>query len=125
MTNPITISASSALPSGVKFSTYRQEVYRVLRNTSIFLPCTQKAELISFMSWRMKISGYPIGFRLQAIRGGIIRHLKLVKRVAMGLTDLHRSREVILQSKESKHSAMFRTGLCYMCLLPQGHNLPT
>ena len=43
MTNPITISASSALPSGVKFSKYRQEIYRVLRNIFISLPWTQKA----------------------------------------------------------------------------------
>ena len=107
MTNPVTIPANSALPNGIKFSTYRQEVYRVLRNTSVSLPWSEKAELLSYMSWRMKISGYPTGFRLQALRGGLMGHLKLMNRVSKGLTDLHRSKEAILETKDDKNSTVW------------------
>ena len=104
MSNPVSIPANSALSSNIKFSTYRQEIYRVLRNTSVSLPWSQKADLISLMAWRMKLSGYPVGFRLQAISGGIIGHMKLLDRASRGLTDLHRSKETILESKSLKNS---------------------
>ena len=82
----------------------RQEVYRVMRNTSVSLPWSNKAELLSHMSWRMKVSGYSTGFRIQTIRGGLMGHLKLLKRAANGEVDLHRSKENILSDKESKNS---------------------
>ena len=50
------------------------------------------------------LSGYPVGFRLQTIIGGLLGHLKLLDRSARGLTELHRSKSVILESKESKES---------------------
>ena len=50
------------------------------------------------------LSGYPVGFRLQTIIGGLLGHLKLSDRSARGLTKLHRSKSVTLESKESKES---------------------
>ena len=38
MSNPVAIPADSAVPNGVKFATYRQEVMRISRNTSLHLP---------------------------------------------------------------------------------------
>ena len=49
-----------------------------------------------------KTSGYPVGFRIQAIQGGLVRHLKIVHRSAKGESELHRSKENILAQKSSK-----------------------
>ena len=49
MSNPVSIPANSALSNGIKFSTYRQEIYRVLRNSSVSLPWNQKADLLSMI----------------------------------------------------------------------------
>ena len=43
MANHVAIPAQSALSNSVKFSTYRQEVVRVLKNTAIHLPWDSKA----------------------------------------------------------------------------------
>ena len=102
MSNPVSIPAGSALSNNIKFSTYRQEVFRVLRNTSVDLPWKEKADLLSYMSWRMKTSGYPVGFRIQAIQGGLVGHLKIVHRSAKGKSELHRSKENILAQKSCK-----------------------
>ena len=50
MANPIAIPSTSAIPSTAKFSTYRQEVCRILRNTSIHLPWALKADLLTEFS---------------------------------------------------------------------------
>ena len=102
MTNPVSIPANSALSSNVKFSTYRQEVFRVLRNTSVDLSWREKAELLSYMSWRMMISGYSTGFRIQAICGGLIGHLRILYRSVKDEINIHRNKEEILQQKSAK-----------------------
>ena len=119
MANPVSIPANSALSSGVKFATYRQEVYRVLRNTSVNLPWELKASLLSFMSWRMKESGYTTGFRLQVLRGGILGYLKTLHKTSKGLTSLHRSKEEIISKKICKEKVAWfkRNGAPYRSVL--------
>ena len=58
MANPISIPAESALSNNVKFSTYRQEVVRVLKNTAVHIPWSRKASLLSELSHRMQLAGY-------------------------------------------------------------------
>ena len=59
----VSIPANSALPVSTKFSAYRQEVFRILRNTSVSLPWAIKAKHLSDLSWRMHVSGYQENFR--------------------------------------------------------------
>ena len=56
MANPVDIPAKSAVPDSIKYSTFRQEVGRILRNTSVHLPWCHKAALLSSFSWRLKVS---------------------------------------------------------------------
>ena len=63
MSNSVSISARSAVSDSVKFSTYKQEVCRILKNTSIDLPWSHKADLLSEFSWRLRVSGYSESFR--------------------------------------------------------------
>ena len=65
MSNPVSIPAGSALPNGTKFDTYRQEVMRILRNTSIDLLWSVKAAHLTDLSWRIKLCGCKEGFRSQ------------------------------------------------------------
>ena len=69
--NPVTIPAESAVPNGMKITTYKQEVLRVLSNTSHTLPWCRKAELLSDMALRMEMAGYGRGFIVTALNGGI------------------------------------------------------
>ena len=77
MANPVVIPASSAVSKSTKFSTFRQEVGRILRNTSMHLPWSLKAELLSHFSWRLKLSGYSKGFRSKIISEGLAGYLIL------------------------------------------------
>ena len=71
------------------------------------------------MSWRMKLSGYSTGFRLQALFGGMMGHLKLLSRVSKGSTHLHRSKEMILSDKSLKNSVTWfkRSDIPYRSVL--------
>ena len=105
VSNPVSIPARSALSKSIKFATYRQETYRVLRNTSIELPWEEKAELLSQLSWRMARSGYPEGFRAKVLTGGLTGHLKTLHKAALEGKPFHRSRDMISVAKKSKSSS--------------------
>ena len=104
MSNLVSIPARSALSKSVKFATYRQETYRVLRNTSVDIPWEDKAELLSQLSWRMALSEYPEGFRSNVILGGLTGYLKTLKKSVFNGTPFHSSRQDISQSKRNKSS---------------------
>ena len=76
MANPVMTPANSALSPAIKMSTHRQEVYRILSNTSHSHPWTIKAKLLSECAHRMMLSGYGVGFRVLAINGGIKAFMK-------------------------------------------------
>ena len=113
MANPVTIPSSSALSNSVKFNTYREETKRILRNTSLHLPWSHKADLLSELSFRMKISGYGGAFRSKAISEGLRGHMKKVVSSFRDGTPLNRTGEMIrtakLRSKRTE-SNWFRNG---------------
>ena len=71
MANSVSIPADSALSHNVKLSTYRQMVFRVLRNTAIHLPWHIKTKHLNDLNFKMMLGGYSEGFRVKAIEGGI------------------------------------------------------
>ena len=91
--NPVTIPAESAVPKGMKIATYRQEVLRVLSNTSHTLPWVRKAELLSDMAMRMKVSGYGTGFIVIVLNGGIRAYLKVLADHQQSGRPLHRPKD--------------------------------
>ena len=93
MANPVTVPANSAISQGVKLATYRQEVVRVLSNTSYSLPWARKAELLSDMAWRIQKAGYGIGFIVTVLNGGIRAHLKCLSNQQMKGIPLHRPKD--------------------------------
>ena len=71
MANSIIIPANSAVSWTMKLSTYRQEVYRILRNTSASLPWDVKAGHLTRLCWRTKESWYDRSFRRKVIQEGL------------------------------------------------------
>ena len=106
MANYVAIPAQSALSNGVKFSTYRQEVVRVLKNTAIHLPWESKAELLSQLSRRMQIAGYGEGFRAKVISEGITGYAKKVLFSFRNNTPLNRPKQTITAKKKRKEDRL-------------------
>ena len=100
MANPVAIPQRSAIPTSIKFSTYRQEVTRILRNTSFHLPWSHKAKLLTNFSWQLKVSGYPQNFRSKILSEGLAGFLKMVKTRAETGTEINRPGDVIRQQKK-------------------------
>ena len=105
VSNPVSIPAKSALSKSIRFASYRQETYRVLRKTSIELPWEMKSELLSQLSWRMAQSGYPEGFRAKVLTEELTEHLKTLSKAALEGTPFHSPREMITIAKKRKSSA--------------------
>ena len=102
MANPVSIPAESALSNNVKFSTYRQEVVRVLKNTAVHLPWSRKASLLSELCHRMQLAGYKEGFRAKVISEGIVGYVKKVSVAFNNKTPLNRPKNVIEANKRKK-----------------------
>ena len=108
MANPVTIPTNSAISQGMKLATYRQEVLRVLSNTSYSLPWSRKAELLSNMSTKMQQAGYDIGFRVTAINGGIRAHLKCLSNQQLKGVPLHRPKDWEGRSRRKRKEDWFQ-----------------
>ena len=108
MSNPVSIPSESALSNGVNFATHRQEVMRILRNTSVHLPWSVKARHLSDFSCRTKQSGYGEDFRTQVLCGGIIGYLKKLDLCTTKMIPFNRPKEEIVKSKK------LRKALCSM-----------
>ena len=102
MSNLVSIPAESALSNGVKLATHRQEVLRILRNTSIDLPWSVKCGHLSDFSWRMKLSGYGEGFRAKVLAEGVTGYLKKLLVCQNKSIPFNRSKEEILKAKKGK-----------------------
>ena len=102
MANPVTIPSSSAISNAVKFNTYREETKRVLRNTSQHLPWSHKANLLTDLSCRMKLSGYNGGFRSKVIAEGLRGHMKKVVKSFQDGSSFNRSGEEIRSLKSAR-----------------------
>ena len=108
MSNPVSIPSESALSNGVKFATHRQEVIRILRNTSIHLPWSVKAKYL--WDFSCKQSGYGEGFRIQVLCGGITGHLKKLDLCTTKIIPFNRPMEEIVKLKKLK-----KTCSCWFC----------
>ena len=104
MTNPVVIPASSAVPASIKYSTFRQEVGRILKNTSLHLPWHHKADLLSKFSWRLKVSGYSRGFRSKALSDGIAGYINNLDRRLRTNFPLNRPKDVIQSHSRNKRN---------------------
>ena len=102
VSNLVSIPADFALSKSIKFSTHRQEVFRILKNTSTELPLTCKIRHLNKLSWRMKLSGYDSSFRAKVLQGGIVGYLKAVNRCLKEGVQFHRSKQDIRRSKKKK-----------------------
>ena len=102
MSNVVSIPAESALSKGVKLSTHRQEVLRILRNTSVDLPWSVKCGLLSDFSWRMKVSGYGEGFRAKVLAEGVTGYLKKMLISENKNVPFNRSKGEILRAKKGR-----------------------
>ena len=102
---PIVIPATSAVSNSTRYATFRQEVGRILMNTSLHLPWDHKAALLSKFSWRLKVSGYPRGFRSKVISDGIAGYVNTLDRRLRANMPLNRPRELIRsQSRNRRHA---------------------
>ena len=110
VSNPVSIPANSALSNGVKLGTYRQEVMRILRNTSVDIPWKVKAEHLTDLSWRMKLGGYREGFRSQVLAGGITGYLKKMALCTSKDLPFNRPKEEIMKAKRGKNSTLWFQG---------------
>ena len=99
MANIVIIPATSAVSWTVKASTYHQEVFRILRNTSTSLPWELKAEHLTRLSWRMMTSGYDRNFRRKVIEEGIRGFEKVIEEAKRKGKDIWRSKAEILEAK--------------------------
>ena len=99
MANIVIIPATSAVSWTVKASTYHQEVFRILRNTSPSLPWELKAEHLTRLSWRMMTSGYDRNFRRKVIEEGIRGFEKVIEEAKRKGKDIWRSKAEIQGAK--------------------------
>ena len=110
ITNPVMIPANSAMPKGIKIASYRQEVLRVLSNTSYTLPWERKAELLSDLAKRMEMSGYGTGFIVTAINGGVRAYLKCLADHQQSGRPIHRPRNWEGRRNVRRRNTWFQPG---------------
>ena len=97
---------SSAVPASIKYSTFRQEVGRILKNTSLHLPWHHKADLLSNFSWRLKVSGYSRGFRSKALSDGIAGNINNLDRRLRTNFPFNRPKDVIQLHGRNKRNVL-------------------
>ena len=109
ISNPVSIPAISALSDSVKYSSYRMEVFRILRNTNLEAPWCVKAELLSDLNLRMKISGYDTKFRMKIMNGGIRGYLKTLSKSQAQNKPFNRNKaEIRLKMKNNSKDDWFK-----------------
>jgi hypothetical protein len=86
--------AKSSLPSTIqtKRSTLTQEAVRILRNCSLSVPWSRRADLLSDLSLRLKLSGYTEHFRATVIRSALAAWDRLLELDRTGQQPLYRDR---------------------------------
>ena len=85
--------AKSAMPASVKRTTLTQEGLRILRNTKLEIPWSEKAEMLSDFSARLRYSGYNQRFRQEVIESVLVGWDKMVKEQEEGRRPINRPRE--------------------------------
>ena len=104
--------ARSAMADRTKRSTLTQEAIRILRNCSLSVPWSRRAELLSDFSLRLKISGYSERFRETVMRSALSAWDKLLEADQSGEQPLYRERtwcrDKRNKQKEAKKKHWFR-----------------
>ena len=78
--SPFTILSRSAMPEKIKRITLTMEVIRILKNTSKELPWISKANMLTNLAARMKVSGYGEAYRLEVVQQGILGYQRMLER---------------------------------------------
>ena len=104
--------ARSAIPDRIKRLTLTQEVGTILTTTSPSVPWERKAELVSDLSLRMKMSGYSERRRESTINSGLSAWRRIKEDVKQGMRPLYRDRkwrrEERNSEKERKRSRWYK-----------------
>ena len=85
--------ADSAMPASVKRTTLTQEGLRILRNTKLEVPWSEKAEMLSDFSARLRFSGYSERYRQQVMESVLAGWDKMVKEQEEGRRPINRAGE--------------------------------
>ena len=102
MASKMTIHARSALPHNQKRNILTQEVIRILKNCSQYLPWETKAQHLEELSLRMQFSGFDKKMRKEVIKSGIKAYRSLEANDKDGTIPLHRPREWQRKEREKK-----------------------
>ena len=101
--SPYTILKRSAVSESVKRSTIFQETLRRLQHISEDCPWSETVRHLSDFSNCLRISGYDNKTRFQTIRGAIMRHNEMRKKVEMGeIVSVNRTKDEIIRTKREK-----------------------
>ena len=108
------ISARSAVPWRDKRTILTQEVLRVLRNCSKYLPWSEVCAHVETYCARMQFSGYDKRFRTQVVRSALNAYDKMVEKDANGEEPMYRPRSwkrvERAKSRRAKMSEWFKGG---------------
>ena len=92
-TSPQVIMFNSAMPTRVKIQTLANETVRRMRNSDRDLTPAQRAAILTNLSGKMALSGYPEATRRQAIQAGLQGYYRLVKLQRTGSRRVNRTRD--------------------------------
>ena len=102
------------MPGNIKGASITQMAVRILENTSQELPWTRKAELLSKLSLRMKLSGYNARYRESIFNSALKHWERRQHQDETGERPLHRDRdwnkEESRREKEKKVACWYKTG---------------
>ena len=92
MASSLVIPQRSAVSQKVKRATIAQMAVKILENTSLELPWSRKAQLLSNLSLRIKQSGYNASFRLNIFKSALKCWERRLQMDQSGDRPLHRER---------------------------------
>ena len=111
MASSLVIPQRSAVPRKVKRATIAQMAVKILENTSLELPWSRKAQLLSNLSLRIKQSGYNASFRLNIFKSALKCWERRLQMDQSGDKPLHRvrnwKREERQKEKERKKETWY------------------
>ena len=92
MANWQVMPAKSAMPASVKRTSLTQYGLRILRNTKLEVPWSEKAEMLSEFSARLRDSGYNQRYRQEVINSVLSGWDKMVEEQEAGRRPINRAR---------------------------------
>ena len=93
-TSPQVIMFKSAMPTRVKIQTLANEALRRMRNSDRDLTPAQRAAILTTLSGKMALSGYPKATCRQAIQAGLQGYYRLVKLQRTGSRRVNHTRDM-------------------------------